>query len=89
MWYSLKSRKTHKKSAVLISEYLVVFRGVMWFVGDKSPILNFCVEQLSRLKAQEGDERVGELHKAFPCPLELQGVNHFFPLALLNVQAQC
>lgn len=31
----------------------------------------FCVEHLSRLKAQEGNEGVGELDRAVPCPLEV------------------
>lgn len=56
---------------------------------DKSPILNFCVEQLSRLKAQEGNEGVGELDMALIHPLEVQRVKQFLPPALLHVQAQC
>lgn len=40
-------------------------------MGDKSPILNVCVAQTSRLKAQEGDEGVGELGMALICPLEV------------------
>lgn len=87
MWYSLKSWKTHKNHNISFRR-LSFFEWIIWFLGEKSPILNFSAEQLSKLKAQEGEEGVGELGGNFPCPLEEQGVNNFLPPALLLIQAQ-